>query len=98
MSDVEIYGARWCADSNHARRHLDFLNVPYRYLDIDDDDAAARRVERWNRGERVVPTIVLGGGGEESVLRNPSEAELDEQLSARGLLPIVTADPQAPDD
>ncbi len=98
MSDVEIYGVRWCADSNNARRHLDFLNIPYRYLDIDDDDAAARRVERWNRGERIVPTIVLGAGGEESVLPNPSEAELDEQLSARGLLPIVTSDEQAPED
>lgn len=95
MPEIEIYAVRWCADSNHARRHLDFLNVPYRYVDIDDDDAAERRVEFWNGGERVVPTIVLGAGGEESVLPNPSERELDEQLSVRGLLPIVPANAEA---
>ena len=95
MPDIDIYGTRWHADTNHTRKHLEFLNVPYRYVDIDDDEAAARQVERWNRGDRTIPTIVLGAAGDETVLANPSEAELHEQLAVRGLLPIGPIEEEA---
>lgn len=95
MPEIDLYGTRWHADTNHARKHLEFLNVPYRYVDIDDDEGAARRVEDWNRGDRTIPTIVLDAAGEETVLANPSEAELHEQLAVRGLLPIAAGEEES---
>ena len=91
MSAIEVYGARWSAESNQLLQHLRLLEVPHRYVDIDDDGAAAARVERWNRGERRIPTVVIDPGGEETVLARPASRELDRELSRRGLLPIVPA-------
>ena len=70
-----MLGTTWCGDCARSRRLLDRLEVPYQWIDIESDDAAAAEVERRNGGHRVVPTIVLDDG---TVLVEPS----DEALSA----------------
>jgi mycoredoxin len=55
---------------------LDEHNIPYTEIDIDADEAAALRVEQWNRGNRTVPTLDIGG----TILTNPSPAQLRQAL------------------
>jgi len=55
---------------------LDEQNIPYTEIDIDEDEAAALRVEQWNRGNRTVPTIDIAG----TILTNPSPAQMRQLL------------------
>ena len=50
--------------------------MPYTEINIDDNEAAAERVEQWNRGNRTVPTLDIGG----TILTNPSPAQLRQVL------------------
>ena len=59
-----------------AKRLLAEHNIPYTEIDIDEDEEAARRVERWNRGNRTVQTLDIAG----TVLTNPSPAQLRQAL------------------
>ena len=55
---------------------MDEHNIAYTEIDIDADEAAARRVEQWNRGNRTVPTVDIDG----TILTNPSPAQLRQIL------------------
>jgi glutaredoxin len=55
---------------------LEEHHVPYTEINIDDDEVAAQRVEQWNRGNRTVPTLDIGG----TILTNPSPAQLRQVL------------------
>jgi glutaredoxin len=55
---------------------LDENHVPYTEINIDDDEAAALRVEQWNNGNRTVPTVDIGG----TIMTNPSPAQLRQAL------------------
>lgn len=76
MPNVTMYATSWCGFCYRARLFLDENNVPYTEIDIEEDESAALRVEQWNRGNRIVPTIDIDG----SVYTNPSAAELRELL------------------
>lgn len=58
--DVLVYSTDWCPDCARLRRFFDTLGVSYRELSIDDDAAAAERLER-ETGKRGVPYILLDG-------------------------------------
>ena len=48
MSDAEVitlYGNTWCGGSRRARLLFDRKNIPYVFIDIDKDEAAAKYVE-----------------------------------------------------
>ena len=64
-------------DLSRARALLDRHHIPYRYVDINQDEAAAQFVESVNRGFRSVPTIVWPDG---SMLVEPSTSELAKKL------------------
>jgi glutaredoxin len=55
---------------------LDEQQVPYIEIDIDQDEAAAMRVEQWNNGDRIIPTLDIDG----TVLTNPSPMQLRQVL------------------
>ena len=55
---------------------MDENNVPYTEINIDDDEAAALRVEQWNNGNRTVPTVDIAG----TIMTNPSPAQLRQVL------------------
>ena len=55
---------------------MDEQNIPYTEIDIDEDEEAALRVEGWNRGNRIVPTIDIDG----TILTNPSPAQMRQVL------------------
>lgn len=73
---VTLYATSWCGYCRIAKRFLDEHNIPYTEIDIDEDAEAAQRVERWNRGNRTVPTLDIDG----IILTNPSPTQLRQVL------------------
>jgi mycoredoxin len=76
---IVVYGTSWCPDCRRAQRVLDSNGVPYRYVNIEQDEEAAEYVVQVNRGNRSVPTIVFPDG---SILVEPSNSQLQAKLSA----------------
>jgi mycoredoxin len=68
---VVVYGTEWCIDCHVARRALHGAGIGYRYVDLDRDAAARRRVEA--AGYRAVPVVALPDG---SILVEPSATAL----------------------
>ena len=74
---ITLYGTVWCSSTWFARNFLDERQIPYQWIDIDQDPQAAAYVEEVNRGYRSVPTIVFPDG---SILVEPSQSELEHEL------------------
>ncbi len=74
---IIIYGTSWCGGSRRAKRMFEQNNIPFRWVDIDQDKEARSLVEKINNGFRSVPTIVFPDG---STLVEPSDARLAEKL------------------
>jgi len=75
---IVVYSTSWCSDCRRAKRVLDRMGAQYRWIDVDEDEAAADRVVRINRGLRVVPTILFPDG---TVMTEPSDEELAAKLA-----------------
>ena len=75
--EIVMYGTTWCGDTRRARRLFDENNIPYQWIDIDQDAQARKYVEEVNRGYRSVPTIVFPDG---SMLVEPTTSELMRKL------------------
>lgn len=76
MSKVKVYGADWCKDTKRTLGHLDKLGVDYDYINIEQDEQAARWVREQNGGKESKPTVEING----RVLSTPSNEELEEQV------------------
>ena len=76
-TEITIYGNTWCGGSRRARLLFDQHQVPYRWVDIDKDEEAAKYVESLAHGYRSVPTIVWADG---SYLVEPSNEALAKKL------------------
>jgi glutaredoxin len=82
MNQVKVYGADWCPMTQRTLAHLRSLGVPYDYIDIEHDPAARKWVKEQNGGREKKPTLDVHG----TVLAEPSNEELDDQLVSAGLL------------
>ncbi len=81
QQDIVMYTTGWCSDCRRAKRVFAALNVPYREVDIEEDEESVELVMRINRGAKSVPTIVFPDG---SVLVEPSNAVLEGKLAEYG--------------
>lgn len=80
MSDhgqITVYGTVWCPDCKRSKAFLGEQRVQYQWVDIEQDEEAAKYVEQVNNGRRTVPTIVCRDG---SILVEPTNAELAAKL------------------
>jgi mycoredoxin len=80
MSEPEkiiLYGTTWCGGSRRCKLLLEKHDIPFQWVDIDQDEEAGKLVESLNRGYRSVPTLVWPDG---SKLTEPSEDELMKKL------------------
>lgn len=77
---ITLYGTAWCGGSRRARLLFDQHEIPYRWVDIDKDEEAARYLESVNRGFRSVPTIIWPDG---SIMVEPSDEELSKKLGVK---------------
>ena len=75
---IVLYGTAWCGDCWRATQVFKRLNVPYQYVDIDQDVDAAEWVQQLNRGYRSVSTIVFPDG---EVLVEPANVQLIRKLN-----------------
>lgn len=82
MLEVKVYGADWCEDTQRTLRHLSDLGVAHRYVNIEQDEAAAAWVREHNDGKERKPTLDVAG----QVLCVPSVHELDSALREKGLM------------
>jgi mycoredoxin len=81
-SPITVFGRPTCEDTAIVRSRLDVLGTPYRNVNIEADEGAARLVETVNDGNRSTPTLLFGGT--ESAVTEPTLDDLDERLLAEG--------------
>lgn len=81
MSELEptitVFGAYWCPDCRRAKQFLGEHQIPYNWVDIEQDAEAEQFVIEKNGGKRIIPTIVFADG---TSLIEPSNAELAAKL------------------
>jgi mycoredoxin len=77
---VRVYGTSWCPDTARARQCLTKNNVQFEWCDIEKDKEGCAFVEKVNKGNRSVPTIVFVDG---SIMVEPSNADLEKKLKAK---------------
>ncbi|MFB3917581.1 MAG: glutaredoxin family protein [Terriglobales bacterium] len=87
--EISVYGTDTCEDTQRTRRHLNEIGVPYRYINIEKDESAEKKVKEWNGGRRITPTVVLSGAGLTRRLSEPGDEELDRALEQQGLMPAA---------
>jgi mycoredoxin len=78
--EIRVYGTRWCGDCARAKQVLTRNNIPFSWIDIEQDEKALDYIVKVNRGLKSVPTIVFPDG---SILVEPSNADLEKKLAAK---------------
>jgi len=78
--DITVYGAYWCPDCRRSKQFLGEHQIPYKWVDIEQDKAGEAYVLQRNDGKRIIPTIEFGDG---SILVEPSNAELAAKLGLK---------------
>lgn len=82
MTDkIILYGHSTCPAVGPIRGLLAQAGVPFEYVDIHRDSAAAQTVRELNQGYESVPTLLFPDG---SALTEPSFGELKARLEALG--------------
>ncbi len=79
-SDITIYGAYWCPDCRRSKIFLGDRQIPYTWVNIEEDKEGEAHVLQRNNGKRIIPTIEFADG---SLLVEPSNAELARKLGLR---------------
>jgi mycoredoxin len=74
-----MYSTPWCGYCHRLKRQLDRAGIPYTEVDIERQPEAADVVERINKGNQTVPTVVFADG---TAMTNPSLAEIAGKLAA----------------
>lgn len=74
---IRLVGARWSPQSYLAKEFLSRNQIPYQWIDIDQDPAMRALVEQETGDETTLPVILLADGTQ---LTAPSNLELAERL------------------
>ncbi len=77
---ITVYGAHWCPDCRRSKQFLGEHQIPYNWIDIEQDQDGERYVIQRNSGKRIIPTIEFADG---SILTEPSNAELAAKLGLK---------------
>ena len=76
-TEITVYGAHWCPDCRQSKQFLGEHQIPYKWVDIEEDKDAEAFVIEQNNGKRIIPTITFEDG---SFLVEPTNAELAKKL------------------
>lgn len=74
---VEIYGTSWCAKTQMVRRFFDKLNIPYRFIDLENNPESISKLKWITGGYATHPTVVIDG----QTLVEPSTRELESIMA-----------------
>ena len=78
--DITVYGAHWCPDCRRSKQFLGEHQIPYNWVNIEEDPEAEQLVIEKNEGKRIIPTIVFS---DDTFLVEPTNAELAAKLGLR---------------
>ena len=78
--EITVYGAYWCPDCRRSKQFLGEHQIPYNWVDIEEDSAGEVYVIERNNGKRVIPTIEFGDG---SILVEPTNPQLAKMLNLK---------------
>jgi mycoredoxin len=79
-----MYSTSWCGYCRRLKSQLDREGIAYSEINIEEDPASAKFVEKANGGNQTVPTVLVvpAQGGTEVVMTNPSLAQVKQALGA----------------
>jgi mycoredoxin len=75
-----LYSAAWCRDCREAKRFLEYHNIPYTEIDIEQTPGAADELLR-HVGKRAIPQFVIDGEWIQPY--RPGRGFLHEEMSIR---------------
>jgi thioredoxin reductase (NADPH) len=78
--EISLYGAHWCPDCRRCKQVLGEHQIPYHWIDVDQDPEALQFVLEQNKGKRLIPMLVFPDG---SFLVDPSNTELAAKLGLK---------------
>ncbi|MEU2393037.1 mycoredoxin [Streptomyces sp. NPDC007369] len=79
---VTMYSTTWCGYCRRLKTQLDREGIAYNEINIELDPESAAFVEKANGGNQTVPTVlVVSTSGTESVMTNPSLAQVQQALA-----------------
>ncbi|WP_329314478.1 mycoredoxin [Streptomyces sp. NBC_01278] len=79
---VTMYSTTWCGYCRRLKTQLDREGIAYNEINIELDPESAAFVEKANGGNQTVPTVlVVSLAGAESVMTNPSLAQVKQALA-----------------
>ncbi|MEI7034551.1 mycoredoxin [Streptomyces pratensis] len=80
---VTMYSTTWCGYCRRLKSQMDREGIAYNEVNIEHDPESAAFVEKANGGNQTVPTLlVVAPSGTESVMTNPSLAQVKQALDA----------------
>ncbi|MFJ9686272.1 glutaredoxin domain-containing protein [Streptomyces bacillaris] len=80
---VTMYSTTWCGYCRRLKSQMDREGIAYNEVNIEHDPESAAFVEKANGGNQTVPTLlVVSPAGTESVMTNPSLAQVKQALVA----------------
>ena len=75
---ITVYSTQWCGYCHRLMGQLTREGIAFKMVDIEQVADAAALVEKVNRGDHTVPTVVFDDG---SAMTNPSLAEVKQKLA-----------------
>ncbi|MFI5616399.1 glutaredoxin family protein [Streptomyces sp. NPDC051567] len=79
---VTMYSTTWCGYCRRLKSQLDREGIAYTEINIEGDPESVAFVEKANDGNQTVPTLlVVSAAGTESVMTNPSLAQVKQALA-----------------
>ncbi|UZI28866.1 glutaredoxin domain-containing protein [Streptomyces sp. VB1] len=80
---VTMYSTTWCGYCRRLKSQMDREGITYNEVNIEHDPESAAFVEKANGGNQTVPTLlIVAPSGTESVMTNPSLAQVKQALAA----------------
>ena len=77
-AELVMYTTTWCGYCVRLKRFFEAQEIPYREVNIEEDEDAALHVMQVNGGNRTVPTVDFPSGVS---ISNPSPAQVLEALA-----------------
>jgi mycoredoxin len=76
-AQITMYSTPWCGYCKRLKGQLDREGISFAEVDIEQKPEAADYVASVNNGNQTVPTVVVvAPGGRQTVMTNPSLAQV----------------------
>jgi thioredoxin reductase (NADPH) len=73
---IKVYSTVWCEDCKRVRKFLGEQKVYYDFIDIEREPSGLFYIERLNKGQIIIPTILI----DDVVYPNPSNLQMAQAL------------------